>query len=159
MTRKPVDTATNREKSIDHVTSEIDSLRSALEKSEDRYQSFLEEIEDGYIELDLAGRLLFFNSAFVELVGYSREKLKGMSYREYIDHSHLFRVFIANTNRNLRELVAKGIFREDLYYRLKVVEIDIPPLRERREDIQLLVDHFIQKSITHRIQSGNTLQF
>ncbi len=52
---------------------------------------------------------------------------------------------LASTNRILEERVAEGLFREDLYYRINVVNIDVPPLRERLEDIPLLVDHFIAR--------------
>ncbi len=60
---------------------------------------------------------------------------------------------IAVTNRDLRELMRQGAFREDLFYRLNVVHIVVPPLRERREDIPLLVDHFLSRFGAHN-QSG-----
>ncbi len=52
---------------------------------------------------------------------------------------------IAATNRKLEERVTQGAFRQDLFYRLNIIRIDLPPLRERKEDIPLLVDHFIEK--------------
>ncbi len=52
---------------------------------------------------------------------------------------------IAATHRNLVSLVQKGIFREDLFYRINVIKLELPPLRERKEDIPILVDHFIDR--------------
>lgn len=65
---------------------------------------------------------------------------------------------ITATNKNLYDLIKQGKFREDLYYRLNVVELVLPPLRDRREDIPLLAQHFLQKfsEKNHKMLKGFT---
>jgi transcriptional regulator with PAS, ATPase and Fis domain len=62
---------------------------------------------------------------------------------------------IAATNRNLRQLVDEGRFQNDLFYRLNVIPIDVPPLRERREDIPMLAAYFIEK---HAARCGKAIE-
>jgi two-component system, NtrC family, response regulator AtoC len=66
---------------------------------------------------------------------------------------------VATTNRDLGQMVAEGRFRLDLYYRLDVVSVSIPPLRARKEDIPLLAEHFIEKYSegSHRLRLSNEL--
>src|ERR1700716_203523 len=67
---------------------------------------------------------------------------------------------IAATNRDLRAMVADGRFRDDLYYRLNVLSVDVQPLRERREDIPVLIDYFLKKHTrnTSRLVKGLTTE-
>jgi transcriptional regulator with GAF, ATPase, and Fis domain len=91
--------------------------------------SFLDEI--GEMTLRMQGLLLrFLETGELQKVGADG------------GGSHVNVRVIAATNRNLREMVAQGTFREDLFYRLNVIHIVVPPLRERREDIPSLVNHF-----------------
>ncbi|GBD94704.1 transcriptional regulatory protein ZraR [bacterium BMS3Abin05] len=92
---------------------------------------FLDEIGD--LKVDLQAKLLrVLQEREIERVGENRPISVDVR-------------IVAATNKNLDQMVAEGSFREDLYYRLRVLPIEIPPLRERREDIVPLVHHFIQK--------------
>ena len=101
-----------------------------LEKA-DEGTIFLDEI--GEMSLRMQGMLLrFLETGELQKVGADRVGRR-------ID----VRV-IAATNRALSDMVAQGLFREDLYYRVNVINIHVPPLRDRPEDIPLLVDHFFE---------------
>jgi two-component system response regulator HydG len=98
-----------------------------------------EQADGGTIFLDEIGEISPFIQVKLLRVVQEREiERVGESKRRKID----LRI-IAATNKQLADLVRRGHFREDLFYRLKVYPITIPPLRERREDIPLLVSHFI----------------
>ena len=111
--------------------------------------SFTGAFEDrkGYFELANMGTILLDEIGSMPLNGQA--KLLRVPQEEEITpvgHTRNIRIdarVIATTNVVLKEATDKGLFREDLYYRLSVVTIFIPPLRERKEDIPLLIDYFI----------------
>ena len=110
-----------------------------------------EEAHGGTVFLDEIGEVSPYIQVKLLRVLQEREiERVGESTRRRID----IRV-IAATNKDLGQLVKDGNFREDLYYRLKVFPISIPPLRERREDIPLLVEHFIR---IHNQKTGKPIQ-
>lgn len=88
--------------------------------------------------------------------------LRVLQEREFtrIGGSHPIRVdvrFIAATNKNLVDLLRRKLFREDLYYRINVISLYLPPLRDRREDIPLLAKHFLAKRLEEEKQSPQEL--
>jgi len=100
-----------------------------------------EEAHGGTIFLDEIGEVSpFIQLKLLRAIQERQIERVGASERISCD----FRV-IAATNKDLYTLVQQGLFREDLYYRLKVFPVHLPPLRERKEDIPLLADHFVNR--------------
>src|SRR5262245_53087857 len=112
-------------------------------------QGRLEQAHKGTLFLDEVGTM----STALQM-----KLLRVLQEREFerVGDSHTTKVdvrVIAATNSDLKQMVEDGEFREDLFYRLNVIPVEIPPLRERKEDIPLLVQHFLDKV---RAQAGGT---
>lgn len=107
------------------------------------------QTKHGFLELANQGTFFFDEIGNLSL-SIQAKLLRVLQEREFMkvggkEKIRLDLRIISASNRNLAESVKEGIFREDLYYRLSVVPIHLPPLRERREDIPLLVGHFLKK--------------
>lgn len=103
----------------------------------------------GFFELAGEGTLFLDEIAEMPLALQSK-LLRVLEQREFVPVGGTKAValkarIIASTNKDLRELVQKGEFREDLFFRVAVFEINVPPLRERRSDVPLLVEHFVKR--------------
>ncbi|SRX76461.1 sigma-54-dependent transcriptional regulator [Aequorivita antarctica] len=116
-------------------------VKGAFTGANDNREGFFQAANGGTIFLDEIGNASLAVQSRLLRVLQEKEVMKvGGRKTEKID----VRV-IAATNSNLPEMIAKETFREDLFYRLTVVEINVPPLRERKEDIPLLADKFLFK--------------
>jgi len=116
-------------------------VRGAFTGAVGSRQGRLEQAHKGTLFLDEVGTM----SSALQM-----KLLRVLQEREFerIGDTHTTKVdvrIIAATNSDLRRMVADGLFREDLYYRLNVIPVQIPPLRDRKEDIPLLVQHFLDK--------------
>lgn len=113
---------------------------------------------------EIADKGTLFLDEIAELdVGIQAKLLRALQERKIrrVGGTHELNVdvrVIAATNRDLRAMVADGRFRDDLYYRINVLSIDVPPLRERRDDIPVLIDYFLKKHTrnTSRLVRGLT---
>jgi DNA-binding NtrC family response regulator len=113
---------------------------------------------------EIADRGTLFLDEIAELdVGIQAKLLRALQERKIrrVGGTHEISVdvrVIAATNRDLRAMVSDGRFRDDLYYRINVLSIDVPPLRERREDIPVLIEYFLKKHTknTARLVRGLT---
>ncbi len=136
------------------VTVNCGALPENLAESElfgHRKGSFTGAIADRTGKFEAANEGTIFLDEVGELSLPLQVKLLRVIQEREIDkigNTHSIKVnvrILAATNRNLKTLVEDGQFREDLYYRLSVVTIDVPPLRERREDVPLLAQHFAKQ--------------
>jgi len=116
-------------------------MRGAFTGADTNKKGLLEVAEKGTIFLDEIGEMsAVMQVKLLRVLQERRFRRLGGLEEQLAD----IRV-IAATNQDLTKLVADGRFREDLYYRINVIPIALPPLRERREDIPLLADHFLAK--------------
>ena len=116
--------------------------RGGFTSAESDRKGLIDQAEDGTLFLDEIGELS--QESQVKLLRILQE---GRYYPIGSDIPRLSNArFIVATNRNIEEMLQSGAFRRDLFYRLQTHRIHIPPLRERRDDIPLLTDHFISKA-------------
>jgi two-component system, NtrC family, response regulator PilR len=126
-------------------------MRGAFTGADTNKKGLLEVAERGTVFLDEIGEMTV--SMQVKLLRVLQER----RFRRLggTEESHADIRVIAATNQDLEKLVADGRFREDLFYRINVIPMHLPPLRERREDVPLLAGHFLEK---HAARAGKSVR-
>ena len=126
-------------------------MRGAFTGADTNKKGLLEVAEKGTIFLDEIGEMSAMTQ--VKLLRVLQErKFRRLGGTEEVEAN--IRI-IAATNRDLSKMVAEGDFREDLFYRINVIPVKLPPLRERQDDVQALAEHFVEK---HAAQMKKELQ-
>jgi two-component system response regulator PilR (NtrC family) len=126
-------------------------MRGAFTGADTNKKGLLEVAERGTIFLDEIGEMnVTMQVKLLRVLQERRFRRLGGTEESTAD----IRI-VAATNQDLAKLVADGRFREDLYYRINVIPMHLPPLRERREDISLLADHFLEK---HASRAGTSVR-
>ncbi|MBI2999370.1 MAG: sigma-54-dependent Fis family transcriptional regulator [Deltaproteobacteria bacterium] len=117
------------------------SLRGAFTDAKKDRRGLFREADGGTLFLDEISELpLNLQAKLLRVIEDKEVRPLGASRSEKVDVR-----ILAASNRDIEELAGEGKFRRDLFYRLNVIRVDLPPLRERLEDIPLLADHFLQK--------------
>jgi DNA-binding NtrC family response regulator len=118
-------------------------LRGAFTGAGANRQGLFDEAHEGTLFMDEIGDLsMTLQAKLLRVLQEHRIKPVGANEEHPVDTR-----LVASTHRDLREMVRAGRFREDLYYRLNVISITLPPLRDRREDIPVLATHFLDKFV------------
>ena len=117
-------------------------VRGAFSGATQARRGLLLEANHGTVLLDEIGDMpLGLQAKLLRAVQFGEVRAVGSDRPQYVDVR-----FLAATHRNLRALAEEGKFRSDLYYRLSVLELRVPPLRERREEIPALIEHFVAQA-------------
>jgi len=133
------------------LESEFFGIEEGVATGVKKRTGFFEQAHEGTLFIDEIGDMSLSAQAKILRVLEERQVRRVGSNRNLDVNIRL----IAATNRNLKEEIDNGTFREDLYYRLSVFEIQLPPLRERKEDLALLMKHFIRK---YASRMGKTIE-
>ncbi len=143
---------------VSHDVTERKDIEETLRRSEEKYRTILEDIEESYYEVDLAGNYTFFNDALCRRLGYSREELIGMNYRVYIAPAECERTFqiynqVYRTGEPIKSFATKQIRKDGTQI---AVEMSALPIRNEKDEV--VGFRGASREITARIQMEETLK-